>query len=355
MARKAKYYQRPDGLFECSRMINGKRKVFRGRTCAEVDRKMLAYDAERKDGRKFPVIAEEWLAIREKEISASTYKNYDLAVRRACEHFTGPVGKIKALDVQRYVQSIERQGYAGGTVGIELGVIKQILSHAVLAGDIDSNPATEVHKSKNLPKTVRRALTEEQERLVESCRSGDWWWLGLMLLYTGCRKGELLALEWKDIDRRAGVIHINKKLNYVNPANPVLEHHLKSANGERDIPLFGVLADALPTNRIGRIFTDERGNYLAGHKFDRIWLDYCRDAGLLDPDGEPQVTPHCFRHSFATICFEAGIDPMAAAAFLGDTEEVTRGVYTELRQRKHISCAEQVNAYLSMRNCVKTV
>ena len=61
MAKK-KYYQRPDGLFETSRTVNGKRIFFRGKTCAEVDRKILAYNAEKKLGRKVPIIADEWFA-----------------------------------------------------------------------------------------------------------------------------------------------------------------------------------------------------------------------------------------------------------------------------------------------------
>ena len=42
MAKK-KYYQRPDGLYEAIRVVNGKRKAFRGRTPHEVEQKMIAY------------------------------------------------------------------------------------------------------------------------------------------------------------------------------------------------------------------------------------------------------------------------------------------------------------------------
>ncbi len=348
MARK-KYYQRPDGLYECSRRINGKRVVFRGRTCAEVDRKILEYNVTAKKGRKFPVIADEWLAMKEKEVAASTYKIYALAVRRAEEIFTDHIGEYKALDVQRYITGIERQGYAGGSVASNLGVIKQIFAFAVLAGDLDYNPVTDIRRGKNLPKTIRTALTEEQERIVERCRTGEWWWLGLLLLYTGVRRGELLALEWQDIDRHNGVIHITKKLNHVDPTRPVLETWLKSKNGLRDIPLFDVLADALPRNRIGRIFTDEHGNYLSAHRFGVIWKQYCSDAGLVDEHGEPALTPHQFRHSFATICYEAGIDPLAASAFLGDTEAVTKNIYTELRASRQLSAGAQVNEFVNRR------
>lgn len=355
--KKAKYYCRPDGIFETSRTINGKRVKFRGRTCQEVDKKILEYDTDRKQGRKLPEIADEWYKQHEADISFSTYKVYGYAVNRIKEYFTQRAGDIKPVDVKRYITQFEGKGYAKRTVNIELAVIKQIFSHAVLQGDIEVSPAVEVRHGKNLPEKRRTALTEEQEILVESCRTGKWWLMGIMLLYTGCRRGELLALEWKDIDRNAGVIHITKKLNYAFGNIPKLENHLKSENGRRDIPLLKPLADVLPRNRIGKIFANQDGDYLTDSQMKCAWNMYCRDAGLMklvhNEFGKqkeiPAVTPHCFRHSFATICFEAGLDQKDAAAFVGDTEQTVRNVYTELRAKHHASSADKVNAYLEMR------
>lgn len=356
MAKKT-YYQRPDGLYETSRTINGKRIKFRGRTVKEVDRKILEYNAEKKVGRKFPVVADAWERSYENEVAYGTWKTYVITIRRLQSHFTGPIGQITPLDVKRYLNSFEQSGYSKGTVSRERVILKMIFDFAVLAGDIDVNPAAAVSISRHLPQGKRSALTEEQEILVERCRKGDWWLLGLMLLYTGCRRGELLALEWKDIDREAGVIHITKKLNYAFGPAPRLEHHLKSANGKRDIPLLQPLADALPRNRIGKIFTNANGDYLSQSELETAWKAYCRDAGLVKTvinkkgiaEVKPAVTPHCFRHSFSTICYEAGIDPKAAAAFLGDTESIMRDVYTELRARHKDTSADKVNAYLELR------
>lgn len=341
----AKYNKNAAGYFETSRTINGKRVRFRGKTCAEVDRKILEYNTEQKSGRKFPVIADEWLDLREKELAHSTYKAYTYTVRRVKLHFTCRASEITPLDVKRYMHAFEAEGRSKGAAHLELTVIKQILSYAVLMGDIDVSPAAEVKLSKNLPEGKRSALTEEQEAKVEACRSGDWWLLGLMLLYTGCRRGELLALNWQDIDRDAGVIHVNKKLSYAYGNVPRLEDHLKSKNGKRDIPLFSPLAAALPAGRrIGAIFTDEDGRYLSQSRFYDVWQQYLSDVGITD-----YITPHCFRHSFSTICFEAGIDPKDAAAFMGDTEEIVRKVYTDLRQRHHADSIEKLNAFFEMR------
>ena len=48
MAKKSKYHQRPDGLFEAIRTINGKRVAFRGKSCREVDRKILCREASER-------------------------------------------------------------------------------------------------------------------------------------------------------------------------------------------------------------------------------------------------------------------------------------------------------------------
>ena len=352
-----KYGKNERGMYETSRTINGKRVKFRGKTIAEVDRKILEYNEDQRRGRKVADIADEWFAEHSAKVSHGTQVVYGVALDRIKEYFTGRAGEVKPLDCQRYITHIERQGYAKTTVQIDLCVLKLIFAHAVLSGDIEVNPAREVKTGKNLPQKKRSALTEEQEKKVASCRSGEWWLLGVMLLYTGCRRGELLALNWSDIDRTAGVIHVTKKLNYNYGNTPVLEERLKSENGKRDIPILQPLAETLPRNRIGKIFTDEHGNYLTKSKLAKAWEAYCHDAGLTvteqDENGEerevPAVTPHCFRHSFATICYEAGLDPKTTAAIVGDTEEVVRNVYTELRKNHKLTGTEKINAYLAMR------
>lgn len=344
---RAKYYQRPDGLYETIRKINGKRVAFRGKTCAEVDRKMLAYKEEQANGRFVPDIVDEWYrdkaeGVNNGTLAEATIITYNPAVKRIKAYFSSVrSGDVTPRDVARYVRDLESKGYSGQTVSIELSVLKQVFSYAVLMGDISISPAVEIQKSRHLHRTERRPLTEEEERKVDQYCGPDRE-LGLLLLYTGCRRGELLALTWQDIDRAAGVVHINKKLRMTS-SPPVVDRHLKNRES-REAPLLDRLADALPRGRIGLIFTDERGNYLTKNTFAKRWEAYRSAVGLGD-----DVTPHCFRHSYATICYESGIDAKACAAFLGDTEEVTRGVYQALRDRHHKTSAAIVNEFISRR------
>lgn len=353
MAKK-KYYQRPDGLYEAIRMIKGKRVAFRGHSCREVDRKIAEYHETTKHGRPFPVVADEWEEEHEQKVGEASRENYKYAVRRLKEAFTGTVGNIRPLDIKRYISRMEAQGYAGATVRKELSVLRMIFAHAVLAGDIDVNPVTEVHPSRGLPRTTREALTEAQEAIVrDSWDKTPFGLFALLLLFTGLRRGEALALTYADIDRQKGVIHINKKLNYAYGETPRLEGWTKTENGMRDVPLLKPLADAIPDYHVGLLFPGKDGGYMRKGEIRRTWQRYCREAGLAETvttdAGETvtkyPITPHCFRHSFATICYEAGLDVRQAAKIFGDTPEVLDEVYTHLREDCQRSAADKLTAY----------
>lgn len=354
--KKGKYYVRSDGLHESIRTINGKRVAFRGKTDREVDRKILEYREQRAKGRRFPEIADAWEREHEKEVAESSRRVYSFAVRRLKAAFPRYASEIRPLDVKRYITAFEKQGRSANSVGIELSVMKMIFSYAVLAGDIDVSPAAEIRKSKGLPVKHRESLTEEQEAAVKSAghvKTAHWWLFGYLLLYTGLRRGEALALSYSDIDRKAGVIHITKKLSYA-AGKPVMEDHTKSKNGIRDIPILPPLAEALPRSRVGLIFPGEGGGFMKASEISKNWRQYCRDVGLHEiiktSDGKIHenfpITPHCFRHSFATICYEAGLDPRQAAQILGDTPEVVEGVYTHLRQQHRQTAAEKLANYM---------
>lgn len=356
MAKKQKYYQRKDGLFETIKTINGKRVAFRGHSCREVDQKLLAYQKEKERGRLFQVVADEWEREHEPQIRESTRRVYRVVVSRIKEHFKGPIREIRPLDVKRYIVAFERQGHAGNSVQTELSVLKMIFSHAVLQGDIDVNPAAEVKKSRGLPKKERTALTEEQEAIVRAnWDKAPFGLFAYFLLYTGLRRGEALALSYSDIDRENGTIRVEKKLNYTYGNRPHMDYFTKSENGVRMVPLLAPLADALPKNRVGLIFPGKDGGFMPEGELWRNWRGYCRAVGLNlveeTDSGEViesfPITPHCLRHSFATICYEAGLDIRQAAEICGDTPKVLEQVYTHLRENRKETAAEKLAEHFS--------
>lgn len=184
-----------------------------------------------------------------------------------------------------------------------------------------------------------------------------------LLLYTGCRKGEALALQYRDIDRKNKVIHVTKSVAYKD-GMPYLKT-TKTDAGTRDIILLGELSKRLPRNGKADdyIFRQENGKPLAMAAFDRRWLHYCKEAGLVTVEEIPRVSvdgrkyvykkyrpflaPHQLRHGYATILYEAGIDEITAKEFLGHVDiSTTHQIYTHLRQKKKSSAAEILDKYI---------
>lgn len=89
----AKYYKRPDGLFETIRTIDGKRVAFRGRTVKDVDKKLLDFKGVQIQGRPFPAVAHEWWNIHTPTIAYTTMYGYRKNFTRILDTF----GSLRTL------------------------------------------------------------------------------------------------------------------------------------------------------------------------------------------------------------------------------------------------------------------
>lgn len=85
--KKPKYHVRPDGLHEAIRVINGKRIAFRGKSDAEVERKMIECQPRLAQGRPFSAVADDWEREHFESVAPNTLRAYRPALARAVEHF----------------------------------------------------------------------------------------------------------------------------------------------------------------------------------------------------------------------------------------------------------------------------
>lgn len=346
MTKKSKYYQRPDGLYESIRTIHGKRVAFRGHSCREVDRKILEYKEQQERGRTVREVCDEWQRAREAEISESTRKTYAAMSAQLLDALGDrPVKAVKPIDLERLLLRMKERGSRAGTISMVQTICIQVFRWAVVHGDIDVSPAAEIRMPKGTERRRRGSLTAEQIQTVTQYR-GQGWLLGLMLLYTGMRRGELMALRYEDIDRKAGTITICRKVNYAyQPAR--IEEQTKTAAGMRTIPLLSPVRKALPKGRLGLIFHREDGGILDESTLARMWAAFLAGTGLEGPEGQ-RITPHWMRHTFATICYDADLDVKSTANFLGHADEkITMGIYTHLSKTREQRSAEQLEAYVA--------
>lgn len=349
MARaKAKYYQRPDGLYEAIRIINGKRKAFRGHTPKEVEQKMIAYQGEVERGRAFSVVADEWEGIHFPTLAPNTLKGYRPALRRAKDYFADtPVRQIKAPDVKRFISEFARAGAglasrAQKTVANQLLVVSLILGYAAESGEIDFNPCMNVSIPKDLLKGRREAASPEDEAKVKA--SADVWLLPYLILYTGLRKGEALALTYEDIDRTAKEIRVTKSVYHINN-RPYIKRP-KTEAGVRVVPILDPLSPKLPAAKEASLylFSEDGGKTpLTEMQYQRRWKEYAEQTGM-------SATAHQLRHSYATMLFECDVDVKDAQDLLGhSTAAMTQDIYTHVRDTHRKKTAQLINEKLRLK------
>jgi integrase len=79
-----------------------------------------------------------------------------------------------------------------------------------------------------------------------------------------------------------------------------------------------------------------------------MWYSFCKDHGWLNANRRPTVSPHQFRHAYATMLFEADIPEMDAKDVMGHSSiQVPRDVYTHIREKRRAESAGKLNAYLN--------
>ena len=312
-----------------------KRVYFYGNTERELNKKIMAYTAKQEQGRTFGEVAESWWGETQDALAYQTVRGYRSSYDRAIEMFGDmPISEIQPKDIQLFLKKMSLQDYAQKTIANQRIVLNQILNLAIVEGDIDINPCISVKIPRGAKKTVREAAsTSDEEKILASDHE---WLFPLFALLTGLRKGEILALEWKDIDFDNQTISVSKSVEY--KGNVPCIKPPKTESGVRIVPLLQMLSNRLKRGHKGYVFSEDGGKTPYRKKrYDLLWRDYCRDVGI-------SCTAHQLRHSYATIAVEEDINPKDLQNALGHADiTTTMNVYAEARKKSVEKVAEKLN------------
>lgn len=314
--------RRKDGLYQEAITINGKRKYFYGHSKIEVTRKLRNYQEREKSGLTFEEVADEWWEFHEPTLGPITAKGYTPAIRRAKEYLSGPVREVTPTDINQYILSLARKQYARKTVTNHLAVVNQIMKYAVQNGYIDTNPAREIDVPKGLAKTPRDMPTSEEIKIIKNTTAEPMGMFAYWVMYTGCRRSELLALTWDDVDLNTRTITINKSRYQLH--NKVYTKDPKTESGNRVLPILNKLLDVIPTKGKGLVFP-YNGEMYTERRFELEWNKYRKKYGI-------NCTPHALRHCYATMLYEANVPVKDAQELLGHAQaSTTQDIYTHIR------------------------
>lgn len=327
--------KRADGRYQKAITINGRKQFFYGKSPADVNKKILAYEEKQEQGRLFKEVAEEWYDNIVNEISPTTERGYLPAKNDAINKFGDvPIKEITTIQINNYLLEFKVKGYAYKTVLTKLQIIRQICDFSILKGDILINPAIAVKIPKNLPRTTREVPDQAD---IEKIKRSDCL-VALIALYTGCRKGEIFALSSKDIDFINNEITINKSVYYKN--NRAYIKQPKTKAGVRTIPLLEPLKTALQTAKIkGDLFINDKGELLTEKQARKLWLDFCAQYSV-------KCTMHQLRHAYATRLYELDIDEKSAQDLMGHADiQTTKNIYTHISNMKRKVTADKLSKF----------
>lgn len=331
--------KRKDGRYqeEISILVNGRkvRKVFYGRTKAELNRKIMAFREDQERGKLFSEVADEWWALHEPTLAYNTTKGYKPALARAKLHFGKTyINQIKAPDVNLFLTDFIRSNHAAQkTAKTQLMVINLICKYAAANGYIPFNPARDVSVPRGLAHNPRDIISDEDIQHIKDCTDCTFGMFSYWILYTGLRRGELLALTWNDVDVKNRTITVNKSV-YHDSNVPMLKSP-KSAAGKRTVPLMDRLMEKI-TPGTGLVFPNENGELMTEMQFQKSWASYTEESGVT-------CTPHQIRHGYATMLYENGIEVKDAQELLGHAyASTTQDVYTHIRQTRKETVRKQL-------------
>lgn len=335
--------QRSDGRWVKVKTVNGKRIAFYSKQKAEraamrdIENQMMQFAERQANGAPFSEVADSWWGEAYETLAHQSAKTYKPALARAKEQFADtPIKEITARDISIYLARLGKIGYSQKTVANQKLVINLIFEHAILEGMLDHNVCKSAVMPKGLKKEERAPASVKDEQTIIS--SPDVWLFPFIAIYTGMRKGEILALQWKDIDFEKNIISVSKSVYHVGDRPQIKEPKTKSSI--RLVPLLKPLRDHLITIA-GKpdqyIVSDTGEKPLTNRRFITLSRHYKEQTGV-------ECTAHQLRHSFATIAIENDINPKSVQGVLGHSQiSTTMNIYAAFREKALAEAAEKLN------------
>jgi len=219
--------------------------------------------------------------------------------------------EIKLIDCQALINN-ELKKNKWGTVKHTLVCLNQMFNSAVDFELIDRSPSEKVKHTTDIIEERRVMTVEEQKLFVNYIKNNSYKYRdeSLFILETGLRIGELLGLKWSDIQDKK--ITVSRSMFWDRHEKKYYETTPKTQAGKRIIPLTNTAYSILKNRKLTRmdyIFLDPdhntKGSMCSSMKY------VCQKIGI------EKISPHGLRHTFATRCIEAGMQPKTLQKILG--------------------------------------
>ena len=252
-------------------------------------------------------------------------------------------------------------------------VIHGALEKAVELGMIPRNPCKGVAFPAEDKEDMRVLTQEEQQRFIEALDGEYYRVMLLTYLYTGMRAGECIPLQWKDVDLSKRTIRVNKKaiLHHdfsKHSAKQEVQDFCKTKSSKRTVAittgLAAILAEhkeemkkrvaalGLEWSEDSLVFWNTRNKIVQYGNLKESLNKIYRKAGIEN------ATMHTLRHTYATRCFEAGVNIKAISEQLGHANvKTTYNIYVHLLEDtkvKEIDKLSEIDKFIASEDATES-
>lgn len=309
-----------------------------------------------------------WLEEMRCLLKPSTWETYDKTINGKIKPYFAKQNKrlfdCTAQDFTNYFKFLALYGRTNGTGGLGYksvknigGVLSSALDDAVTWNYISKNPVTESRMpafETSIKSDVPQLTGEEARRLLcyaKEHESHIYIFL-LLALFTGMRKGELLALTWDDIDFEHGFITVNKSRTGTRKDVTKQITTPKTESSNRRIPINSQVLSELESEKIRReIFLKNNSKFVVltanGEPYSNLSAINRVVNRLCEKAGVPRCTIHGLRHSVATILDDEGVPLQDISVLLGhENVSTTENIYIKRRRTAKRELSDRLNDIL---------
>ena len=363
------------------KLYNGTYKEFYGRTVKEVKEKIQEFESrnmyiKKTEVRKqtFGEYLENWFKnVRVYEVESSTYLRNEQTINYHIKDSSLYNAQMVNIDFELCQSLINKlsEKYSRSTISKVYVILNMCFNHALTKGHIGENPMMKVKMPKESSlvtkkKEAKWLSSNDVEKLVieaERVNTREFRIRGkvgervygvnayyvILIIYTGLRIGELMALTWSDINFKNKTLSVNKSRakGKIDGKTVLYIKDPKSESGTRIIPLSDRAIYAL--NKIKKYSSEFNLNsdsdLIVANTSSESNITRTINRMLFRAGCETEKCGlHALRHTFGSLLLEKGVDLKTISYLLGHSDiTVTANIYLHITREKAVNSIEVLN------------